>query len=86
MIAIFSCQKASRLLSDSFDRPLSRKEKIILAFHLSICRFCRRTRKHLKFMQTLTKGKTLSGMNLMLDEKLSTEARERIQKMIQNGE
>lgn len=73
-------------MSDSFDRPLSRKERCILAFHLSICRFCRRARKQLKFMQTLAGQERQNDMDLLLDEKLSPEARERIKKMIHNGE
>lgn len=45
---MLSCKSASRLVSQSLDRPLNWQERLALRFHLVICRHCRRFGKQLQ--------------------------------------
>jgi predicted anti-sigma-YlaC factor YlaD len=42
-----SCKEASRLVSQSCDRPISLREHLALGFHLMMCKFCRRFSRQL---------------------------------------
>ena len=48
-----SCRKATRLVSDALERPLTRRERWSLRVHLLICSFCRRYRRQLRRLETL---------------------------------
>lgn len=48
-----SCHYASRLASDSLDRPLTLLERIKLKLHLSICSNCRNCDSSLKMMHRI---------------------------------
>lgn len=49
-ILTLPCEEASRLLSDGYDRELSRVERIALRAHLISCRPCKRFRRHLRLI------------------------------------
>lgn len=51
LIHFVSCREASELLSQMQDRPLSRRERIRLRFHLAICDACTRFSRQLAFMR-----------------------------------
>lgn len=59
MNLMLSCQSASRLVSQSLDRPLNWQEKLALRFHLAMCRNCRRFAKQLKLLQGAVKAMML---------------------------
>ena len=46
-----SCREASRLISDSMDRPLAKYERVSLCLHLLLCRNCRHFAGQLKIMR-----------------------------------
>ena len=46
-----SCRKASRLISDGLDRPLTRYERVSLGFHLLMCGNCRRFRQQMQILR-----------------------------------
>ena len=46
-----SCKEASRLISQSQDRPLSLGEQVALRLHLAICRGCRAFSTQLAFLR-----------------------------------
>lgn len=46
-----SCRKASRLISDSLDRPLTLPERLRLRLHLGICSRCRRFDRQLTMLR-----------------------------------
>jgi hypothetical protein len=80
---MFSCKIASRLISDSIDRPLSFWERFSLRFHLFICTFCRRFQRHTHFLQRLG-GEELHMLDdVFSGEKLSPEARVRIERAME---
>ena len=48
---VISCKEASRLLSESHDRPLGWLERLKLRVHLALCDMCTRFAAHLRFMR-----------------------------------
>jgi hypothetical protein len=84
-ILTLSCDKSAILLSDTFDRPLTRVERIALRLHLFICRNCRRFRHQIAFIHTAvhraTGGQVMDESITRAatpDDELSPEARQRI--------
>jgi len=80
---MFSCKTASRLISDGLDRPLSLGERFSLRFHLFICTFCRRFRKHTHFLQRLGRDEIRLFEGVYSGETLSPEARARIEEAME---
>lgn len=54
---MIACREASRLQSDSRDRPLRPGERLALQFHLLMCRACSRAERQLDFL-----GKAMSEL------------------------
>ena len=50
------CKHATRLISQSLERPLRRSEKLALAFHLLVCKWCRRYRKQLRLIEEMIRA------------------------------
>jgi len=48
---VISCKEASRLLSESEDRPLGWLERLRLRAHLALCDMCTRFAAHLRMMR-----------------------------------
>lgn len=53
---MMSCQQATRLMSESRERPLTQKEKLSLQMHLMICSGCRRFDKQMSFIRNATRA------------------------------
>ena len=49
---MFSCRRATRLISDRLDRPLSALARLELAVHLLGCPPCRRFRRAVRWLQS----------------------------------
>lgn len=48
---MLNCKQAAVLLSQSQDRRLSRKERLLLRLHLMFCPHCRLYRKQMAFIR-----------------------------------
>lgn len=70
-----SCKKATELMAESRERPLTWPERIRLHVHLALCLPCRRFRRQLAALLDAVRALSdeVSG-----DERLSAEARDRI--------
>ena len=55
---LMSCKHASRLISQSLDRPLSWRERFSLRLHLSLCDMCTRFQRHLHVLRTAVRQLT----------------------------
>ena len=77
MLFTLDCAKASRLTSDSRERPLGRGERLALKAHLGFCAACRRMRRRIVELRDAARGlpPTQQGSEL----RLSDEAKERIE-------
>ena len=49
------CKHAARLITQSMERPLNRREKWSLGFHLLVCKWCRRYRKQLRLIEGMVR-------------------------------
>ncbi len=84
------CSEVARLASLSLDRPLSRGERLALWSHLVYCKACRRYRRQiLRLRETLRMLREpiespagLAGAELTMP----TELRERLRKVIEDGD
>jgi hypothetical protein len=75
-----SCKQASRLQSESLDRPLTFFEGFGLRIHLFLCKWCRRYGAQLKFLRSAAH----QCEDHQPTHKLSSEARERIKQRLQS--
>jgi hypothetical protein len=67
------CKKASELMSQGLDEPLSWWSRLLLNIHFLYCSACRRFSDHLKVLRAAHKSSLADG-----EETLSSEAREKI--------
>lgn len=79
------CEHTVKVVSQSFERPLSLREKVLLKVHLWICAWCAWYMEHLQVMRDTLRAKAEQepGLNPALPA-LSTEARDRIKLNLQH--
>jgi len=53
---MLSCKQATRLMSESMDRPLTRGEKMALRIHTWICRGCRCAQDQFATLRTMSRA------------------------------
>lgn len=84
---IFSCQQASRMVSESMDRTLTFRERMTLRMHLLMCSFCTRFSHQLRFLRRAAEhfSRAHQDSSLAPDETLSVEARQRIRRALADG-
>ena len=74
---MLTCKQASKLVSQSLDRPLSWSEKMQLTLHLFICNPCTRFKQQLKLLVVaLRLGRTMTENDQ--DIKLPLDVKNRI--------
>lgn len=49
-----ACKRATELMSQKIDRPLSLTERVSLRTHLMMCRYCRRCEQQLQMLSRIT--------------------------------
>lgn len=92
-----SCREVTKLISQSLERQLNWRERLELWFHASLCRMCNAFRSNVatlrRTMQTLNLPSRPSldlsvkdSNDSTAGETLSTAAKERILKLVQNLE
>lgn len=79
-----SCREASRLISESMDRELSRREKWALCFHTILCTACRRFAQHVALIRQVIAIMPDNLREKWSDSsaKLSTERRAQIKRLL----
>lgn len=75
---MFSCRRASFLMSEDLDRELTGRERLYLRAHLCICAYCRRAVKHFVFLREMGRTWLRLREEENADRRLSEEARQRI--------
>jgi hypothetical protein len=83
-VLALSCREASRLLSESQDRALTRRERWALEIHTLLCGACRRFRAHLEFLRGAARNIPAEIRQQMLvgTVQLSPARREQIKRML----
>lgn len=75
---MLNCQQASKLASDRLDTTLPAGQRLALAMHLALCRYCRR------FASQLVRLRQLAGQTRVVTEaRLSEAARGRIRRALE---
>ncbi|WP_456238274.1 anti-sigma factor family protein [Neorhodopirellula pilleata] len=82
MILTLRCDEASRLMSDSFDRPLNWDEWLALHGHWIPCRVCRTFKKQMQAVVETTRRR--SDRNDSSEVCLSPDAKARIRAAIRH--
>lgn len=84
---MLSCKEVSQLVSESLDRKLSLRQRLLVRIHLMMCGLCRRFRKQMFFLREKTKlfaSQIPDWDNQANDYSLSHEAKQRMKEaMIQ---
>lgn len=83
---MLSCRETTQLISDSMQRRLPLRQRLAVAVHLLMCRFCLRYRKQIRFMEKavdrLVESEKEGSLPETTDPCLSAEARERIKESL----
>ena len=78
---MLTCRQAIQLIAQAMDRPLRWKEHLSLFFHTTMCRYCSRFQKQMKWIHVICKNEFQAlDDDLLSNDKLSHEARVRITK------
>jgi len=79
---MFSCKDVSHKISESMDRHLPYHQRLLIRFHLLICRYCARFRRQLIFMNKLSRYQDAAEKVSPSETMLSAQAREQISKLL----
>jgi hypothetical protein len=78
-----SCRRVTFLISASFDRELSRRERLALRMHLLICRPCRLFQRQLRLLRAFLRENPPRALPVSyLKARLGPEARDRMIKAL----
>lgn len=79
------CQQTVKVISQSFERPLSIRERILLKLHIWVCAWCAWYMEHLQVMRDALRANIDPDAELSSAAlpSLSSEARERIKLNLQ---
>src|ERR1051325_1013829 len=73
-----TCKEMTALMSQSMERPLSLRERVLLKLHLWVCAWCVWYLEHLKLLRASLRARAEVSGGEYTGASLSTEARERI--------
>ncbi len=78
-----SCERVTRILSESQERPLSRWERLGLAAHYRICSWCHRYQRQLALLRSVARKAGAQGIGV--DRVLSERAKARIARTLRDA-
>ncbi|HKZ03755.1 MAG TPA: hypothetical protein VJ180_16045 [Pyrinomonadaceae bacterium] len=83
-----ACKETVEIVSQSFERQLSLRERITVKLHFWICVWCQWYMEHLRLLRQTLRAKSTetSDMDSSLSPGLSIDARERIKRRLRSGE
>lgn len=80
-----SCQALTPLFSESLERPLTFREKILIKLHFFTCEACRRYTAQIEKMGEMVKPQNPESVETLSKVKLSDNARERIKAALESA-
>ena len=81
---MFCCREVSQKVSASMDCILPFHQRMMIRFHLLICKYCTRLHNQLFFMRDALRMEENSDENLKSSASFSSGARERIKQVMRN--
>ena len=79
---MFNCQEVSKKVSQSMDTSVPVHHRIMINFHLMMCKYCNRLRKQLMILKKAVQLEKIPDIDNLRSETLSDAARERIKRAI----
>lgn len=80
---LLECQEVSRLITHSMDEPLTLRQRLLVRWHLLVCRYCRKFQKQLFWLRKILQSKSkMTDKVRTNDVGLSNEAKERIKEVL----
>lgn len=81
------CKETVEIVSQSFERPLLLRERIMVRLHFWICVWCQWYMEQLQVLRETLRAKAEEGpaLDSVLSPGLSFEARERIKRQLSGG-
>ena len=81
------CKEAVMVISNSMERPLTLREKLLLKLHLAACSWCQWYMEHLLMLRETLRTQSVGPpeANFSATQGLSAEARERIKERLRSG-
>ena len=81
---MFSCERATELMSTSLDSGLSVYQRFVLKIHLFMCKFCSRCWHQMLFLRSAMHkcSEQTAAIDFMPEHSLSEEACKRMQKSL----
>ena len=81
-----ACKQTVEIISQSMERPLTLRERVLLKLHLWVCMWCLWYMEHLQLMRdALRLQENESDVDVSTTTRLSDEARERIRRSLTNN-
>ena len=80
-----TCKQMSVLMSESMERPLSVRERVVLRLHLWVCIWCVWYFEHLQLLRATLRERAAADDDATAALHLSLEARERIKRTLKEG-
>ena len=82
-----ACKQTVELISQSMERSLTLRERVLLKLHLWVCMWCQWYLEHLHIMRDALRGQETENddLDVSTTTRLSDEARERIRSSLTNN-
>jgi hypothetical protein len=75
-----TCKQTVQVISESMERTLSWRERVLVKLHLWVCMWCQWYLEHLQLLHTSLRTAAESDSTISTSPGLSAEARERIKR------
>ena len=81
-----ACKQTVEIISQSMERPLTLRERLLLKLHLWVCMWCLWYMEHLQLMRDAVRlQENETDVDVSTTTRLSDEARERIRRSLTNN-
>jgi hypothetical protein len=81
---MFNCKDVSKKVSKSMDHTLPLHERMMIALHLMMCKYCRRFKDQLLLLRKAVRFENLPGHDVDESVSLPLEIRERIKQTMRS--
>ncbi|WP_346238697.1 hypothetical protein ABDK00_004585 [Niabella insulamsoli] len=82
---LFSCQKATELLDKQSVLKLSLREKMLMTFHVAICKACRRYKKQSLVIDNILKSHSQKSGSGQVPEHMNEELKDKICELLKKN-
>ena len=82
---MFVCKDVSERVSKSMDQPIPLHERMMIAFHLMMCKYCRRFKKQLLILRYAVRSVEIHRGGTEESISLPGNTRERIKQTVRNA-